>query len=98
MDGNNDIFLTPNKYDFSEYRNEKGHFHRTDGPAIILRGGQYQAWVINNEYHREDGPARVWKDLPEEKHEYWLNDVQYKTKEEWTEEVIKIKLQKLKDL
>jgi hypothetical protein len=40
------------------YKNEKGQFHREDGPAIIYKDGSRQWW--NNGYlHRIDGPAVI---------------------------------------
>ena len=40
-----------------EYKNEKGEYHRVDGPAIISE--TYDLWVINGIYHRVNGPAIV---------------------------------------
>jgi hypothetical protein len=39
-----------------EWMNEKGEYHREDGPAIEWPGGN-KYWYINNKLHREDGPA-----------------------------------------
>ena len=39
------------------YKNEKGQFHRVDGPAYI--NGNYKAWIMNGLYHRVNGPAIV---------------------------------------
>lgn len=42
--------------DYIEWRNEKGQFHREDGPALeYVNGGK--GWFINGNLHREDGPA-----------------------------------------
>jgi len=38
------------------YYNEKGEFHRLDGPAIELATGT-KAWYVNGKQHRLDGPA-----------------------------------------
>lgn len=46
-----------NKY----WRNETGHFHREDGPAIEYENGS-KCWLINGERHREDGPAIEYAD------------------------------------
>jgi len=40
-----------------DYRNEKGEYHREDGPAYICP--TYQAWYQNNKRHRKDGPAII---------------------------------------
>ena len=48
-----------------EYKNNKGKYHRTDGPAVECGNG-YKKWYIDGEKHREDGPAvegpggKVW--------------------------------------
>ena len=36
--------------------NEKGEYHREDGPAFIRSDGDCY-WYKNGKYHREDGPA-----------------------------------------
>ena len=36
--------------------NEKGEYHREDGPALEFTNG-YKAWCINGMRHRIDGPA-----------------------------------------
>ena len=50
-----------------------GKWHRTDGPALILRrgGNVYKAWYIKGKRHREDGPAVVLED-PEYGYEIWM--------------------------
>jgi hypothetical protein len=72
-----------------EYKNEKGEYHRKDGPALIA--GDYKIWYINGEKHCEDGPAfirgnkKVWY-INDERHredgpayikgdhkEWWIN-------------------------
>lgn len=52
------------------YRDERGLAHREDGPAIIPCGDGCQAWLKHGEYHRLEGPARVWDDGYEE---YWID-------------------------
>ncbi len=42
-----------------EYLNEKGQYHREDGPAIEWNNG-IKEWFINGLCHREDGPAIEW--------------------------------------
>ena len=41
--------------------NDKGHYHREDGPAVIYPNGD-QFWLRNDKLHREDGPAVVYSD------------------------------------
>lgn len=38
------------------YKNEKGQFHREDGPAVEYAGGDKQWWV-DGQLNRTDGPA-----------------------------------------
>ena len=38
------------------WRNNKGWYHREDGPAIEWADGT-KTWCINGLFHREDGPA-----------------------------------------
>ena len=38
------------------WKNEKGQYHREDGPAIEYSTGT-KIWHINGKRHREDGPA-----------------------------------------
>jgi hypothetical protein len=74
-----------------QYRNEKGHLHRLDGPAYIGLDG-VKCWWVNGLRHREDGPAVEYTNGTKY---YYLNHKHY-TEQEWQEEVIKIKLQRLK--
>ena len=37
-------------------KNDKGDFHREDGPAIDYSNG-HKCWYLNGLLHREDGPA-----------------------------------------
>ncbi len=74
-----------------EYRNEKGELHRTDGPAFIT--DLARNWYINGKLHREDGPALTYPGI---KH-WYLNGIKY-TEEEYHQEVIKLKLERLKNL
>ena len=75
------------------YRNEKGQYHREDGPAYEQPDG-YKAYCINNMLHREDGPARIH---PNGNEEWYLNGKKY-TKEDWEQEVLKNRLNRIKDL
>jgi len=52
--------------------------HREDGPAIELHDGS-KAWYQEGKLHRVDGPGREF----DGKKEWWLNDILYKTKEEY---------------
>ncbi len=79
--------------DKTEYRNKLGELHREDGPAVEHHNGGRE-WWINGKAHREDGPAfisvygiKFW----------YLNSKNY-TKEQHQEEVIKLKLERLKNL
>ena len=38
------------------YFNSKGHWHRTDGPAVEWADGG-KSWWVNGRRHRLDGPA-----------------------------------------
>ena len=42
--------------DRTEWKNDQGHLHRLDGPAIEYSNG-YKAWYVNEQRHRIDGPA-----------------------------------------
>jgi hypothetical protein len=48
--------FTIDDYGSKQWRNDKGQFHREDGPAIEYKDGS-KAWWINGYLHREDGPA-----------------------------------------
>ncbi len=76
-----------------EYKNELGEYHRTDGPALEWGNGDKE-WWINGLRHREDGSAIEWSDGDK----WWyLNNIKY-TKEEFDQEVIKLKLKRLVNL
>jgi hypothetical protein len=55
---------------YAEWRNEKGHLHRENGPAITGTN-DYKAWYVNGKRHRLDGPAQIWRrnDV-----DWWVND------------------------
>ncbi len=44
-----------------EYKDEDGHLHRDDGPALIMPDGM-QVWYCHGERHRDDGPAAIGLD------------------------------------
>lgn len=68
------------------YLNDKGLYHREDGPAIDSFDGTKE-WMINGRYHREDGPAVEWAGG---KVDYWFDGKYYPSKEDW-EQVVKLK-------
>ena len=53
-----------------EWLNEKGLYHREDGPAFI--SDERKEWYIDGRPHREDGPAIETKD-PEDENEWYIN-------------------------
>ena len=84
---------TVDKEGITRYKNKKGQYHREDGPAFESPDGT-KTWFINGLYHREDGPAVEFVDG---EGWYYLNGKEY-TKEDWEKEIIKIKLERIKDL
>jgi hypothetical protein len=78
-------------YNRVEYRNEKGDLHRLDGPAIEWNSGT-KVWYLNGLCHREDGPAIEYYDGSKS---WWLNG-EYYLEQDWQQEIIKIKLERLK--
>jgi hypothetical protein len=78
---------------YIEYKNEYGRLHRIDGPAYEEPRG-YKEWRIDGVLHREDGSAIIWSDRDEW---YYLNNKRY-SKEDYEQEVIKLKLKRIKDL
>ena len=58
---------------------QNGKWHRLDGPAIYNADGS-KAWYQEGKLHRVDGPAR---EFAGGRKEWWLNDIPYKTKEEY---------------
>jgi hypothetical protein len=49
----------PNQTGPKYWTNEKGEFHRLDGPALIYDGNT--EWWVNGKTHRENGPAMIWE-------------------------------------
>jgi hypothetical protein len=76
-----------------EYHNEKGEYHRLDGPAREYFNGN-KFWHINGKLHREYGPAVEWNDGSKE---WYLNNKLY-TEQDWKHEVAKIKLKRILEL
>ena len=64
--------LTTDKYGTKIWCNEKGEWHREDGPAFEYANGN-KFWRINGKLHREDGPAAEYPNG----NKYWyLNNVE----------------------
>ena len=80
-------------YGIIRYTIKNGKFHRTDGPAYESPCG-LKVWYINGLCHREDGPARIHDT---DVYFYYLYGNMY-SKEDWKKEVIKMKLDRLKNL
>lgn len=96
------------------YKNEKGEMHREDDPAYIngerkawcINGkvhredgpayihGDYKSWFLDGKRHRKDGPAVEHSDGDVE---YWINGVLY-TEDEFEHEMVKKKLERVKNL
>ena len=70
-----------------------GKYHREDGPAVETKTG-FKEWFINGLHHREDGPAVEWSDGEKQ---YWLNGYVF-NKSDWEREMMKKKLERIKDL
>ena len=66
------------------YKNEKGQFHRVDGPAYI--NGNYKAWIMNGLYHRVNGPAIVGGVYYKS---WWINNKEIMYSEDYIHEGIK---------
>ena len=60
-------------------KKDTGINHNPYGPAVILKNGYYQQYVIEDKLHRLDGPAVIWLNGDEE---YYINN-EYLTKEEF---------------
>ena len=56
------------------YTNDKGQYHREDGPAIIWSNGS-KFWYINGNLHREDGPAIIYSDG---QHHWFINGFRHR--------------------
>src|SRR4051812_7124115 len=70
----------------TDWRNEKGEYHRVDGPALEFSDGN-KYWFINDCRHRSDGPAveqngtKMWflygNHIPHEEVDKWLEENDY---------------------
>lgn len=77
----------PAEYSFKDsvgntfwYRGDE--LHRDGGPATIWANGEGEEWVVDGNYHREDGAAVINKT----RIEYWFNGVHYEqiqTDDQW---------------
>lgn len=60
-----DFLMKPRKFVYVDgtvkHETLFGLYHREDGPAILEASGT-EVWFINDELHRPDGPAIVYKD------------------------------------
>ena len=70
-----------------------GKVHREDGPAVEWSDGT-KKWYINGKLHRENGPAIEHYDGSKQ----WCLNGDYYTEQQWQQEVIKIKLERLINL
>ena len=86
-------FRSVDRWGNVRYKNERGQWHREDGPAYEEPGG-FKAWFINGKVHREDGPAIEYSD---DSLRYYLNDIKYSV-EDWEREILKLKLERIKNL
>ena len=59
--GDKDKPIKIDRYGNKFWKNNKGRYHRVDGPAIEWFDGT-KCWYINGKRHREDGPAIEWAD------------------------------------
>ena len=64
------------------WRNEKGEFHRINGPAVEWNNGS-KYWYINGERHRVDGPAVEFVNGSK----YWYINGEEYTEAQYKEEV-----------
>ena len=64
------------------YKDEKGRFHREDGPAIIYKDGT-KKWYKHGLLHREDGPAVIYSNGFKK---WYLDGIEY-SKKEFEEEI-----------
>jgi len=69
--------------DFFNFSKEK----RKEKPYCIIYPDGDKYWVVNNKFHREDGPAIEYIDQ-ELDHCYYLNDIKYSF-EQWCEKLNK---------
>ena len=73
------FFNSDGTFEGKIWKNEKGYFHREDGPTVEYSNGT-RIWYKNGKLHREDGPTVIWGNGV---HEYYLNGKEYTKKEYW---------------
>lgn len=66
--------LTVDSAGTKRWKNSKGEYHRTDGPAIEVVNGD-KHWRVNGKRHREDGPAIERSNGDKE---WWVNGKRHK--------------------
>ena len=54
------VFKSVGYYNDVKYKDKNGIVHNEEGPAWISES--VSSYFIDGEYHREDGPARIWID------------------------------------
>jgi hypothetical protein len=69
-----------------------GLLHREDGPAREFSNGT-KVWWLNGNCHREDGPAYEGSDGDK----WWYLNSESYSEQEYQQEVIRIKLERLKN-
>jgi len=69
------------------YFDENGKLHRESGPAYD-DGKAHKAFYKHGEIHNLQGPAVFW---PNGREEYWIEGVQYPSKEAWEQRLTEIK-------
>lgn len=57
------------------WKNEKGNFHREDGPAVEKVNG-YKEWRMYGKRHRTDGPA---VEMSNGSKQWWINGKLHRT-------------------
>jgi hypothetical protein len=53
--------LTVSRDGIKTWRDNRGHYHRDDGPALEYPNGT-KIWYRHGRTHRDDGPAMEWAD------------------------------------
>lgn len=75
--------------------------HKDDGPAIIYDDGRSQIWYCNNQKHRVDGPAGIFKNSFKKKdyYEFWIFGKEYREQDYWNHPlVVEYKLKQIINL
>ena len=66
---NEDIYIEIDRHRNEVWRNNKGQYHRVNGPAFIGDNGN-KRWFFNGILHRIDGPAMEFTNSYKE---WWVN-------------------------